>query len=157
MFIYIITMTLLNSIFLSVSVFRYSCSSSGSSSLPSVPDAVFAVSAVWVSAIASWPPFVAVVLTFPHLVQHSPHLEQTERVGHVWTNIVLPGCWCFFMCLWESINTQYCLNYHISYGVWVLVLSIRLFWHVLHLNLCISSGGVSGPLQGSGSEKPGVP
>ena len=58
-------------------------------------------------------------LTFPHLVRHSPHLEQTEAVGHVRTNIVLPGCCFFFMCLWESIYTQYCFNDHIFYGLWV--------------------------------------
>ena len=46
----------------------------------------------------------------PHLVQHSPHFEQTEGVGHVWTNRVLPG-YCFFgMCLWESVYTQCCLD-----------------------------------------------
>ena len=51
------------SIFLSVSVFTYSCSSSGLSSFSSAPDAVVAVSSVGVSADASWSPFVAVVLT----------------------------------------------------------------------------------------------
>ena len=57
----------LDSIFLSVSVFIYSCSSSGSSSFSSAPDAVdnsvVAVSAVGVSANVSWSPFVAVTLT----------------------------------------------------------------------------------------------
>ena len=84
-------------------MFIYSCSSSGSSLFSSAPDAVVAVSVVGVSANASWSPFVSVVLTegfsscpevreklcftrgrltFPHRVQHSPHLEQTEAVGH---------------------------------------------------------------------------
>ena len=53
----------LDSIFLSVSVFTYSCSSSGSSLFSSAPDAVVAVSVVGVSANASWSPFVSVVLT----------------------------------------------------------------------------------------------
>ena len=55
----------------------------------------------------------------PHLVQHLPHLEHAEGVGHVWTNIVLPG-FCFFCkCLWESIYKQSCLDAHNSCGAWV--------------------------------------
>ena len=61
--LYIITRTLLDSILLSVSVFTYSCSSSGSSSFSSAPNYVVVVAAVKVSAVASWSPFVAVVLT----------------------------------------------------------------------------------------------
>ena len=45
-------------------MFTYSCSSSGLSSFYSAPEAVVAVSAVGVSANASWSPFVAVVLTW---------------------------------------------------------------------------------------------
>ena len=58
-----LSISLFDSMFLSVSVFTYSCSSSGSSSLSSAPDAVVAVAAVRVSAVASWSPFLAVVLT----------------------------------------------------------------------------------------------
>ena len=53
----------LDSIFLSVSVFTYSCSLSGSSLFSSAPDSVVAVSVVGVSANASWSTFVSVVLT----------------------------------------------------------------------------------------------
>ena len=44
----------MDSIFLSVSVFTYSCSSSGFSSFYSAPEAVFSVSAVRVSEIGLW-------------------------------------------------------------------------------------------------------
>ena len=52
-----------DSILLYVSVFTYSCLSSGSSSFSSTPGVVVAVAAVGVSVVASYSQFVAVVLT----------------------------------------------------------------------------------------------